>query len=282
MTKVMSPIALNSMKKAIIYTNGKQNKVKNKIGGGSVLIMNNETPVIFYEKDIPDEKYNGGALCGEIKAVYSALRYCIENGIDEAVIYYDNDEICDWPDGKTQTNKDHSRKYALDVNEFRKKLSITFKRNGYGNKRWSKLAAEAAEYASGMIDIPIDERSLARYDTTVDFMSPIELDASGMNKECIRGINEFKKIECPSFEDYARIKTYGKDRYSAISKRSAEIRLGLKCCEYISERLDSERDYITALRWVIRGLSKEDAVRKVLVDKDIDERHKQLKQNTDN
>lgn len=79
------------------------------------------------------------------------------------------------------------------------------------------------------------------------------------------------------FSELAKLKTYGKDGYSSLSKEVLQKMISVESFSYLSETLTNEQDLICAMRWVARGLHPSLAVFKVQVDKEINENRKQSK-----
>ena len=75
----------------------------------------------------------------------------------------------------------------------------------------------------------------------------------------------FLGLKEKSYLAYIRLRVGGKDEYSMMSREELES----KCSEedlYMMKCKISAGDYSSALRWYLRGLTLEDAVRKVEID----------------
>lgn len=94
-----------------------------------------------------------------------------------------------------------------------------------------------------------------------------------VHNQCAKAIMEFSVLEPPKFASYLSLKTGGIDFWS---RKTADTILASDpqkdaICNIINDNLSEEKDRKTAVRWYARGLRLEDAIRKVLVDKEISE-----------
>ena len=93
--------------------------------------------------------------------------------------------------------------------------------------------------------------------------------ADGVNPRCREALLRFFKDPNPSFKDFAALKTYGLDRFSRMGVRDMERVLGRKASRACRFALHNESRYEAALRWVMRGLTPEEAAHKANVDEEI-------------
>lgn len=91
------------------------------------------------------------------------------------------------------------------------------------------------------------------------------------NQAGIENIENFKRKEKKTFNDYASLKTGGMDGWSSMLLDEMKMP-GDKAWEVIRFNMHEFSNMVSALRWHKRGLSIEDAILKVLVDKKISER----------
>ena len=84
---------------------------------------------------------------------------------------------------------------------------------------------------------------------------------------------ESMKEEKLRFRDFASLKTFGQDGYSRKKIPELEEFLGEEKVWKIKEdeRMEDEALYVSALRWMARGLSPNHAIRKVMTDREIAE-----------
>ena len=72
-----------------------------------------------------------------------------------------------------------------------------------------------------------------------------------------------------NFKAYAAIKTGGRDPWSSVSESKLKEELGPDAVKVIEEHLENPKLRLACMRWACRGLALSDAIRKVLVDKEI-------------
>ncbi len=99
-----------------------------------------------------------------------------------------------------------------------------------------------------------------------------EAECRGCNAECIQAIRIFYEKENHGFKDYAALKTFGIDSLSKmINDEDLVALIGEDSSAYVKRYLLEDRDVKSAYRWIARGVLPNDAVRKILVDKEIAE-----------
>lgn len=88
---------------------------------------------------------------------------------------------------------------------------------------------------------------------------------------CAKSILEFKKKKQHSFKDYVALKTGGLDFWSRKKKEQllSDNESGSQLWNTILQYLPEEKEALSALRWYMRGLSLEEAIRKELVQKEV-------------
>lgn len=90
-----------------------------------------------------------------------------------------------------------------------------------------------------------------------------------VNKVCAELIIAFYKKDNRSFKTYQKLKTGGNDHWSL--KQTDELKQIIGEGKYyeIFRNIKDEKMIISCMKWVCRGLSVSDAIRKVMVDKEI-------------
>lgn len=94
---------------------------------------------------------------------------------------------------------------------------------------------------------------------------------SGVNKKCYQAIQRFYKIK-PSnrkFRDYANLKTFGIDKFSRLKKEALYERSLKVHIDEVEKAFEDEKDIASTLKWILRGLECEDAIRKTKTDLEI-------------
>lgn len=77
-----------------------------------------------------------------------------------------------------------------------------------------------------------------------------------------------------SYRDFSELRTYGKDAISAISAAEVKKMIPERILTFLQEHVKEEDDRVKAMRWMLRGLSVKNALRKIEVDRQIAERKK--------
>jgi hypothetical protein len=94
-----------------------------------------------------------------------------------------------------------------------------------------------------------------------------------VNESCIKSIEKLNSLENPTFQDFIRLKTFGKDFYSNSRKDELISSLPIDDIRRIQNEfrrdISGEQLMLTALRWLSRGLSLEYAIKKVRVDAEV-------------
>lgn len=96
-------------------------------------------------------------------------------------------------------------------------------------------------------------------------------DEKAVNLRCegmIRRINK-KNSKDLRFRDFANLKTFGRDKVSSMKEPMLVASLPESDVKIIESMFDSKSDQIAAMRWQVRGLSCEYAIRKVKTDIEI-------------
>ena len=87
-------------------------------------------------------------VAGEILGSLAAMKFALENGYPGVCIYYDYEGIEKWANGLWRANKIGTQNYQKLVNEYRKKINISFIKvlahsGDFFNERADKLAKKA-------------------------------------------------------------------------------------------------------------------------------------------
>lgn len=96
-------------------------------------------------------------------------------------------------------------------------------------------------------------------------------DIDGINKKCREEIMRFNKIrdDKKKFKDYCNIKTHGMDKFSRMKLNNLMERISKEDVDTILVAFEDEKNVANALKWCCRGLSVNDAIRKVKVDLEV-------------
>jgi hypothetical protein len=88
---------------------------------------------------------------------------------------------------------------------------------------------------------------------------------AGVHPQCAEAIQRLVHMENPKFPDFAELKTYGNDKYSAMGWEDLQQFISEKTIAVV-EQFEDEANILSALRWIARGLPVSLAIRKVRAD----------------
>lgn len=267
-------------KTAIAYVDGCYNKGTRMFGYGVVFLMDGKEKNFYGEKL---DKNGGWQIEGELTAALVACEKAIECGCASIEIRYDYEGVANWPKGYWRTNKPYTRRYAVKMREMMKKISVKFThiaahKGEPGNEKADKLAKYACGVSSFFPEDDILDK-VAGENPQGDAHKKKKNKARGEAKkripkdifpECRNAIISFYGKEDHSFKDYAGLKTYGMDAYSHLGQAELDEYMQEKGLGCIKEHFpDDPKAVNSALRWCMRGLLCDDAIRKVEVDQEI-------------
>lgn len=147
---------------------------------------------------------------------------------------------------------------------------IPEKKHTYANNSTSRGGAMSAE-------IDIDDK----YNDCPPTLSPEEYaDRYNVHESCAKGIIDFYKEKKHTFKSYASLKTGGIDFWSRKKLDFLKENTGEDVYKKTTGLFSDEKDVLSCLKWRCRGLALKDAVRKILVDKEIadNSQHKHTKE----
>lgn len=267
-------------KTAIAYVDGCYNKGTRMFGYGVVFLMDGKEKNFYGEK--PD-KSGGWQIEGELTAALVACEKAIECGCASIEIRYDYEGVANWPTGYWRTNKSYTRKYAVEMRKIMKKISVSFThikahKGEAGNEKADKLAKYACGISRYFPEEPIGEELTGKqFVGTSVKKEKNKLKEDAKNKasedifpECRDAIINFYNKENHSFRDYVGLKTFGMDCYSYLGEEELDSYMKENGLESIKEHFAGDVKAVnSALRWCMRGLLCEDAIRKVEVDQEV-------------
>ncbi|MCH5210914.1 MAG: ribonuclease H family protein [Oscillospiraceae bacterium] len=136
---------------AVAYVDGSYN-TETKIFGCGVVIFHNGEEKTFSRSFSDPEMASMRNVAGEIEGAKLAMRFCVDNNIEEIDIYYDYEGIEKWCSGAWKTNKDGTAAYKRYYDEAARKVRINFvKVKGHSGDKYNDMADRLAKEAVGVI-----------------------------------------------------------------------------------------------------------------------------------
>lgn len=132
----------------IAYVDGSYNIKTKEYGFGCILIEGQKVIKELSGKGDKEALVSMRNVAGEILGSLAAMKFALENGYAGVCIYYDYEGIEKWANGLWRANKIGTQNYQKLVNEYRKKINISFIKvlahsGDFFNERADKLAKKA-------------------------------------------------------------------------------------------------------------------------------------------
>ena len=132
----------------IAYVDGSYNIKTKEYGFGCILIEGQKVIKELSGKGDKEALVSMRNVAGEILGSLAAMKFALENGYPGVCIYYDYEGIEKWANGLWRANKVGTQNYQKLVNEYRKKINISFIKvlahsGDFFNERADKLAKKA-------------------------------------------------------------------------------------------------------------------------------------------
>ena len=289
--KILTILKLNGKpekRSFTVYTDGSCESNPGGRGGYGVVIIDDQTGE--YE-ELSDGYITTTNNRMEIMAVIVACKHLPKDS--KAVIYSDSKYVVNTVNGIFQKNKNSDLWAELDKAMKGKSIKTVWIKGHNGNplnETCDKLAADAcvnkaintdpgylpANFkntpgtsievpATGAMAIKIevpDEQKPEIYDTAK------YAKAMSINNNCAELIKQFYERDYHGFKAYMSLKTCGTDYWSSCSAGKLREQFA-KDLVYIEEYFSSFKSVLSVLRWRGRGLTLFDAIRKVLVDEEV-------------
>ncbi|RDY29464.1 RNase H [Romboutsia weinsteinii] len=120
--------------------------------GSGVVILKNKVVEKTYSIKGKDEKLVGMRnVAGEIEASKIAMNYCLENKIENLILYFDYEGIEKWCMGIWKTNKEGTTAYKQFYDSIKNKLNVKFvKVKAHSGDKYNEEADKLAKKAIGI------------------------------------------------------------------------------------------------------------------------------------
>ena len=91
-------------------------------------------------------------VAGEIKGSMAAMQYCLDNGIEEVMIYYDYEGISKWALGEWKANKDGTKEYVRFYDSVKDRLKVRFVHvKAHTGDKYNEMVDQLAKKALGLL-----------------------------------------------------------------------------------------------------------------------------------
>lgn len=239
---------------AVAYVDGSYSN--GTAGYGVVFFYEDEKPEFFSGKCKKTTMQN---VSGEIDAAIFAVNKALEYGCSSIDLYYDYTGIEYWATGAWSTKKEDTIAYQETMQMLQMMIKINFHHvKGHSGNKWNEKADELASNAVfGKEEKPMQETDHQ------------EAEDRGIRPECAAAIRNFYQKRDHKFKDFMQLKVGGLDRFSRLKENDLESMIIQEMKATIEKGIHDPSSYNNVLKWMLRGLTMDDAMHKVNVDYEV-------------
>ena len=133
------------------YVDGSYEHCIREYGSGVVILKNGEVQKTYSEKGNEESLVTMRNVAGEIEAAKLAMSYCLDNNIENLVLYFDYEGIQKWCTGVWKTNKTGTIDYKKYYDSIKDKLNVKFvKVKAHSGDKYNEEADKLAKKAIGL------------------------------------------------------------------------------------------------------------------------------------
>lgn len=133
------------------YVDGSYEHSIREYGSGVVIIKNEEVVKTYSKKGNDKDLVGMRNVAGEIEAAKIAMNYCIDNNINNLILYFDYEGIEKWCIGSWKANKEGTIKYKKFYDDIKDKLNVEFvKVKAHSGNKYNDEADKLAKKAIGI------------------------------------------------------------------------------------------------------------------------------------
>lgn len=133
------------------YVDGSYEHCIRAYGSGVVILKNNIIEKTYSIKGEDENLVDMRNVAGEIEASKIAMNHCIENNIENLVLYFDYEGIEKWCNGTWKTNKEGTKEYKKYYDSIKDKLNVKFvKVKAHSGDKYNEEADRLAKSALGI------------------------------------------------------------------------------------------------------------------------------------
>lgn len=133
------------------YVDGSYEHCIREYGSGVVILKDGEVQKTYSEKGNEESLVTMRNVAGEIEAAKLAMSYCLDNNIENLVLYFDYEGIEKWCTGVWKTNKTGTIDYKKYYDGIKDKLNVKFvKVKAHSGDKYNEEADKLAKKAIGL------------------------------------------------------------------------------------------------------------------------------------
>ena len=133
------------------YVHGSYEHCIREYGSGVVILKDGEVQKTYSEKGNEESLVTMRNVAGEIEAAKLAMSYCLDNNIENLVLYFDYEGIEKWCTGVWKTNKTGTIDYKKYYDSIKDKLNVKFvKVKAHSGDKYNEEADKLAKKAIGL------------------------------------------------------------------------------------------------------------------------------------
>jgi len=133
------------------YVDGSYEHSIREYGSGVVILKNNNVEKTYSTKGKKESLVGMRNVAGEIEAAKIAMNYCLDNNIENLILYFDYEGIEKWCTGVWKTNKEGTIEYKKFYDSIKSKLNVEFvKVKAHSGNKYNEEADKLAKAAIGI------------------------------------------------------------------------------------------------------------------------------------
>ena len=133
------------------YVDGSYEHSIREYGSGVVILKNNNVEKTYSTKGKKESLVSMRNVAGEIEAAKIAMNYCLDNNIENLILYFDYEGIEKWCTGVWKTNKEGTIEYKKFYDSIKSKLNVEFvKVKAHSGNKYNEEADKLAKAAIGI------------------------------------------------------------------------------------------------------------------------------------
>lgn len=147
----LKSVCENSESTVEAYVDGSYEHCIKAYGSGVVILKNDEVEKTYSIKGEDKNLVGMRNVAGEIEASKIAMNHCIDNKIENLILYFDYEGIEKWCTGAWKTNKEGTIEYKKYYDNIKSKLNVKFvKVKAHSGDKYNEEADKLAKRAIGI------------------------------------------------------------------------------------------------------------------------------------